>query len=465
MAPQPTEDPRKAVRDPIHGLIPRYRQEIRLMNTSVFQRLRRIRQLAMAHLVYPGALHTRFDHSLGTMHVAARICERIEGFGKIDKDETRIVRLAALLHDIGHGPFSHVTEYLLERHYSRQALGDLGTRAKIHERLTAQLVGENPEITKVLTPQERQGVLALLTESTKRDFKRDIISSSLDADKMDYLLRDSYFAGVRYGSFDLEKIIDASRVHEEVGAESYLALDHEGIYAFEQLAMAKYHMAQQVYFHRIRAITDAMLVRGVNIAMRDGDAEVSSIFRYDGSSEFLERYLAYDDEKLLRRLAESEHCKVSDLFRRLSQRRLFKQICDVPLEPESVKNAIVRDRLARLEPETRWTRAVEEAIGEKLAIDPDFVVVTRRSVGNPTFRSASDRLDFEEILILDRDGTPRKASDFLDVSFAFNTTAQSRQSIQVYAPKDEWNDPEAETGQERNECQRAVQETIVQHVS
>lgn len=398
------------------------------------------------------------------MHVAARICERLCDFGKIGEEQTSIVRLAALLHDIGHGPFSHVSEYLLDRHYSPQALGQLADRGKIHEKLTAQLISENEEITSILSAEERQAVLELLGEPTKRDFKHDMISSSLDADKMDYLLRDSYFAGVRYGSFDLEKIIDACRVYER-GGESYLALDHEGVYAFEQLAMAKYHMGQQVYFHRIRAITDAMLVRGVNIAVREGDPVASSVFRYDGSPEFLKRYVASDDETLLHSLVQSGACKVSELFRRLSGRRLFKQICDVRLEREEVKDAVVRDKLAKIEPETDAARRLEEAIGARLDIDPDFVIVNRWNVGNPTFRSPSYRLDPEEILIVDKDGTPRKASDFPDVTFQFNTTAESRQSIQVYAPRDSWNDPEADTDQERHDCQSTVREIIIQQVS
>ena len=434
------------------------------MSTAVFQRLRRIRQLAMAYLVYPGALHTRFDHSVGTMHVAGRICDRLEEFGQINEREKRIVRLAALLHDVGHGPFSHVSEYVLSRHYNRQALGELGSQAKIHEKVTVHLVRENAEIASNLSTEDRQAVMELLEERSARDFRRDIISSSLDADKMDYLLRDSYFAGVRYGTFDLEKIVDACRVYKS-GGESYLALDHEGVYAFEQLAMAKYHMSQQVYFHRIRAITDAMLVRGLNMAIRVGDSVASALFQYDRSSRFLETYLAYDDERLLRALSESQHDTVRDVFSRLLDRRLFKLICDLPLGPEGVPDAVARDRLARLEAESESSQALEEAIGANLAVDPDLIIVNRWSVGNPTFRSASDRLDPEEILIVDADGRPRKASDFPDLSFSFNTTTESRQRIQVYAPRDQWNDPEAQTGDERDRCDQAVKAVILERIT
>lgn len=306
--------------------------------------------------------------------------------------------------------------------------------------------------------------MELLVERSGRDFRRDVVSSSLDADKMDYLLRDSYFAGVRYGTFDLEKIIDACRVYKS-GGESYLALDHEGVYAFEQLAMAKYHMSQQVYFHRIRAITDAMLVRGLNMAIRVGDSVASALFQYDRSSRFLETYLAYDDERLLRALSESQHDTVRDVFSRLLDRRLFKLICDLPLGPEGVPDAVARDRLARLEAESESSQALEEAIGANLAVDPDLIIVNMWSVGNPTFRSASDRLDPEEILIVDADGRPRKASDFPDLSFSFNTTTESRQRIQVYAPRDQWNDPEAQTGDERDRCQQAVKAIILERIT
>jgi HD superfamily phosphohydrolase len=463
MAAEPREDARKAIRDPIHGLISRRPKEISLMNTGVFQRLRRIRQLAMAHLVYPGALHTRFEHCVGTMHVASEIYKRLGEFVETNEDEAQIVRLAALLHDIGHGPFSHVSEFVLERHYEGEALGDLGSRGKIHERITVQLIAGNAEIATVLSEEERESVVKLLEDPPKRDFKHDIISSSLDADKMDYLLRDSYFAGVQYGRFDLEKIIDACRVHREGGGESYLALHHEGIYALEQLAMAKYHMGQQVYFHRIRAITDAMLVRGLTIAIREGDAVASALFRYDDSPQFLERYLGYDDDGLLRALMNSEQPKVQDLFRRLLERRLFKRICELRLD--EIQHAVARNRLARLEPESAEAAALEKAIGDSLGIDPDLVIVNRWSVAKPAFGGASDRLDPDEILIMDWDNTPRKVREFPGLSIDFKAIADSPQTIQVYAPRDDWNDPEAETAGEREECQHTVQEIIIQHAS
>ena len=182
----------------------------------------------MAFLVYPGTLHTRFDHSIGVMHIAGRICDRLKQFDKITDAECKRIRLAALLHDIGHGPFSHVSEHLLDKYAPDQANGE-STLEKIHEKITVDIIKNDSEIRTVLSDEEREFVVEMIEGKTTRDFRRDIVSSDLDADKMDYLLRDSYFAGVKYGTYDLEKIIESCRAHDEED-ESSLAISDESIY-------------------------------------------------------------------------------------------------------------------------------------------------------------------------------------------------------------------------------------------
>jgi HD superfamily phosphohydrolase len=275
---------------------------------------------------------------------------------------------------------------------------------------------------------------------------------------MDYLRRDSYFAGVEYGRFDLEKMVDACRV-ERRGNESYLAFDHEGVYALEQLVMGKYHMAQQVYFHRVRSITDAMLVRGLTIAIQNGDGIASRLFAYDGSNAFLEAYLSFDDEHLLRALRQSGFPKVQEIFSRLADRRLFKQVCRLPLD--EIPDVLDRGRLSKLNAETDEARGLERQIGKELNVDPDFVIVNRWSVKNPTYRPAGYEIKPEEILILDRRGTLRTANEFPDLIFALNTTAASREAIDVYAPRDEWNQPGGGTGKERGQCEQTVKEILI----
>jgi HD superfamily phosphohydrolase len=432
------------------------------MDTRAFQRLRRIRQLAMAHLVYPGALHTRFDHSIGTMHLAGRMCEGLSLLGHIQADEMRVVRLAALLHDIGHGPFSHVSEYLLDRHYDREELGEVGPAEKIHERLTVDIIQRDRELAKILGDDLRHAIVQLISEPATRNFKRDIVSSSVDADKMDYLLRDSHFAGVQYGRFDLDKMIDACRIYER-GEESYLAFDHEGIYALEQLVLAKYHMSQQVYYHRVRAITDSMLVRGLNIAIRRGLSPAASLFRYDGSPAFMERYLQLHDEGLIQMMSEIDDEKVRELFSRLSNRWLLREICFFPVD--EVANGLVRDKLSRLEFESHETEALETVIARELGDDPEFVIVTRQSIKNPTFRSPSLRLNEEEIIVLDSSGTPRTVSDFPDLIFSLNRTAASREAVRVFARRDDWRDPQDTKVDERSALQEKIKELIIGNVA
>ena len=214
------------VRDPIHGLIRLTEQEMGLVNTQAFQRLRRIRQLAMADLVYPGAVHTRFEHSLGTLHTAQRIIDHLKRFEGVPEEDERVVRLAALLHDIGHGPFSHVTEHLLDKYYDKAAVGESSAMEKIHEMVTVDVINKVDEVASLLSDDDRETITKIIAGERRRDYRRDIVSSDLDADKMDYLLRDAHYAGVRYGYFDLDKIIDVCRKYSR-GEESYLIVREE----------------------------------------------------------------------------------------------------------------------------------------------------------------------------------------------------------------------------------------------
>ena len=212
------------IRDPIHGLIELSKREVDLINTQVFQRLRRIRQLAMAFLAYPGALHTRFDHSIGVMHIAGRICTELQKVesNKVTDTDIELVRIAALLHDVGHGPFSHASEALLEKYASEDPLM-AQNREKIHEQITVDIIHTDLGIAEVLDTDERRFVINMIQGKEASDWRRDVISSELDADKMDYLLRDTYFAGVKYGEYDLEKLVESCRIDVKQ-AETSLAI-------------------------------------------------------------------------------------------------------------------------------------------------------------------------------------------------------------------------------------------------
>jgi HD superfamily phosphohydrolase len=271
------------------------------------------------------------------MHIAGRICERL----KITDEECEQVRLAALLHDIGHGPFSHVSEHLLDKHVPKPEEGG-PVLEKIHEKITVNIVENDSEIRKILSCEERQFVIEMIEGKTTRDFQRDIVSSDLDADKMDYLLRDSYFAGVKYGTYDLEKIIESCRVDRR-GNESYLAISSEGIHALEQLLLAKQHMTQQVYHHRVRSISDAMIIRGIELAIHEDNQELKRLYQYDGTPEFSKNYMEYHDERLIDILKRCNEEKACNIFKRLYERRLFKMIGELSLN--NIKNLIDYRRL------------------------------------------------------------------------------------------------------------------------
>ena len=319
-----TERPHE-MRDPIHGFIKLSERERDLIDTEVFQRLRRIRQLALTSLVYPGAVHTRFDHSVGVMHIAGRICQRLQELNpaRVSDEDVDRVRFAALLHDVGHGPFSHVSEHLLDKYAPTDA--DTGQNLeKIHEKITVDIIQTDPKIIEILD-KDLNSVVEIIEGSKKiRDWHRDIVSSELDADKMDYLLRDSYFAGVKYGQYDLEKLIESCLIVDR--RETPLAISSKGIYALEQLLLARYHMTQQVYWHRVSLISNEMIIRGITLAIDGRNRQMTKLYKYPKRSrrdsnenydkkkkDFLQNYLDYHDEKVIELLRNCNQEKASVL--------------------------------------------------------------------------------------------------------------------------------------------------------
>ena len=429
------------MRDPIHGFVKLFDKEMALINTRVFQRLRRIRQLAMTFLVYPGAVHTRFDHSIGVMHIAGRICAKLRELRRESVCEEDIVRIrfAALLHDIGHGPFSHVSEALLEKYAPNQT--QIGaTREKIHEKITVDILETDPEINEILSDDEREFVVEMIRGQETQNWQRDIVSSELDADKMDYLLRDAYFAGVKYGVYDLEKLIESCLIDSDK-TETSLAINSKGIYALEQLLLARYHMTQQVYWHRVSLISNEMIIRGITLAIEGGNQEMGALYRYDENNKaaFVEKYLDYHDEKVVDFLKSCAQEKACDIFNRLYSRNLFKMVAELRLKGE---NRRTQRRLIGLADEHSRERQSEKEkeIAERLNIDADYVIIKPLQIRNPNYGSRSYILDPEAITIFDeKQSESRSMSDYTSELFfarpATNDEA-SFQTVQVYAPLD-----------------------------
>ena len=367
------------VRDPVHNFVTLREIEVKLLATPLVQRLRGVRQLAMANLVYPGALHTRFDHSLGVCHVAGMMAERLD----LNDDQTNLVRLAALLHDLGHGPFSHVSEHVLDRYAKRDVLPPEQKKEKIHELVTAHLILNDPEIARYLSPDMRQQVVRLLGPGHGPPILRSIVSGPLDADKQDYLLRDSMFCGVQYGVFDLQQL---HRTMVKVGHDDEVGLmiDPDGIHALEQFVMAKYYLTSNVYRHRVRLVTDQMLVRAIVLGIEvDKQADLRAIYTFDNSADFFKRYIALNDGRLMFQFDSSAKpkTKCGDLLTRLQNRQLHKRIFSARLD--EFADPALRKALQDLSKhgQDAVRRKVEAALAAvlkdqlKLDVDPDYVIV------------------------------------------------------------------------------------------
>jgi len=407
------------IRDPIHGLIERQVHEQEIMDTPVFQRLRRIKQLALASLVYPGALHTRFDHSVGAFKVAADIARRLLE----DPHEQRLVRLAALLHDIGHGPFSHVSEDIL----SRFSTIPLKRGQQAHELIGARIIKNDPDLAKLISDKDRERIVGCLNGTWGHSILKSIVSGPVDADKQDYLLRDSHFCGVKYGVYDLERLRDTLRAFDD-GDERFLALSVDGIHALEQFVLAKYYMTTQVYRHKIRLISDAMLIRGISLGIeKDKIPWLGALYRYEDSTEYMAEYLTWNDERLtaaiLDRSTPEGHAK--RVFRRLAERRLLK--CIFSARPQDFGDP--KSRKFIFEGERGFLESVENAVADRYSFEPSLVIVNCFKLKSVRSQAATSE---GEIIVLHPRG--RRSFDQESTLFRSINEAIEDQYIEVYAP-------------------------------
>lgn len=405
------------IRDPIHGFIYRESHEQDIVDSTVFQRLRRLKQLAMAYLVYPGAVHTRFDHSLGAFHVAGRVAQRLA----LSSDESRLLRLAALLHDIGHGPFSHVSEPILQAHTNPDKV-KLKPKQQVHELVSAQIIRHDPGLSRLVLEKDRNRVIGLLEGSQGYTLLKEIISGPLDVDKQDYLLRDSYFCGVKYGLYDQERLINSLVIHADE-EDKFLAISRDGIHVLEQFVLAKYYMSTQVYRHRIRLITDEMVGRAISLGIEIDKIEwLKKLYSFDGTPEYVQEYLTWNDERLITKiLEERSESYANSIFTRLMERRLFKCIFDVDHKDFEDPAA----RLMVFAQPRDFHRPLEKMIAEKFELDPNLVICKLVE-----FKSAVKTES--EILVIQ----PTKATFFNEESTLFGAVDQAihEQRFQIYAP-------------------------------
>jgi HD superfamily phosphohydrolase len=336
-----------STRIPVHGFVEFSEWERDIINHPVFQRLRRIRQLAFSEHLYPGSVHTRFEHSLGVMEVATRLYDAISrrhedllrsslGWKPENSRPKTLVRLAALLHDVGHAPLSHSGEELMPNGLS-------------HEDYSAELIRH--EMKDVIDDhRENRGVLRITGDEiaafyagrTPKDaraeltpellFWRELVHGQLDADRMDYLLRDSYHCGVAYGTFDLDRIVDTLTVvvdpDPESGGAPRIGFKDGGMHAAEGLILARYFMFTQVYFHPVRKAYDhhAAQILARLLANSDGQGRLPDARTSSGRKEFLE----LDDWSVMRFIRESDSDRHSEAIRSHSHDRCVFQTSEAP---------------------------------------------------------------------------------------------------------------------------------------
>ncbi|MCO4747742.1 MAG: HD domain-containing protein [Proteobacteria bacterium] len=340
------------VRDPIHGAIRLSPGETRVVDHPFIQRLRNIRQTGFSYLPFPGATHSRYSHCIGVMELAGRAFDSAFaewGFSSPDRraELRSAVRMAALCHDLGHAPFSHCTEFAMPK------LTDLGMqfygasipdRFATHEDYTIAIL-EKSSLAEWVAEEfafTTRHIAALIHHdvTVDDDFFIDrgldhrralsqIVSSELDCDRMDYLVRDSYYSGARYGAIDTDWLISNLIAHP-IGAEVGVGLDESAIYAFDDFLVARHHMFLMVYFHHNSVIYEEMLRRWVTSS--DNDWALPSK---------LDAYLQVDDVALSVVLRQAE----GEFARRIVEQRPYKRVVERHGLPEEVDLSSAEDTL------------------------------------------------------------------------------------------------------------------------
>lgn len=339
---------KKIFNDPVYGFVSiPYGIIFDIIEHPIFQRLRRIKQLSLTHYVYPGALHTRFHHALGAFHLMTQAIDVLRSKGAdISDEEAEAAFIAILLHDIGHGPFSHTLEHALIQ--------------VSHEDLSVIFI----EKLNTLFDGRLQLALQIFKDEHPKKFLHQLISGQLDMDRMDYLNRDSFFTGVHEGVISYDRIIKMLNVHE-----GELVVEEKGIYSVEKFLIARRLMYWQVYLHKTVLAAEQMLIQTLRwareLAQNGADLRCSNDLTYflnqdittdhfqaDGGAEALDRFAALDDYDIISALktwSQIEDPLLAFLSKSLLNRRLFRlELNNRPFDRTYV-NA-VREQVVRWSP-------------------------------------------------------------------------------------------------------------------
>jgi HD superfamily phosphohydrolase len=387
------DESKKVVRDPIHGNIKLKNSIAELLESPEIQRLYNIKQLGFAHLVFPGAHHTRFEHSLGTYHIASQISETLD----IRDDEREIVSCAALLHDIGHGPFSHTLEFLL--------LEKFGVN---HIDLTEELIfGENEifesnekdfiktkSVHQILTNNniDKKEIINIIRGKTyKKFYLSQILNSTIDVDQLDYLIRDAYYTGVLYGMIDIERLLQTLVINEDS-----LAIKRKGVGVVENILMARGLMYSSVYFHKTVRIAELMLSKAIEVIP---DLEPFEFFRLTDTEivSSLKKMGMYQKE----------------IVTRLKYRILFKQAYSASIHDLDKQDL---DKIKALE-NVSYRRQKEQELEDVFNIPHGHIII---DVPRPELLLAEPRLHKTDIFVIKKDEV-KKLDEFTPIAKAIRS--------------------------------------------
>ncbi len=333
------------IKDPVYGYVYITEQEKEVIDSYPVQRLRRLRQLAGAEYVYPGANHTRFEHSIGVMYLAGKVVENPNISQMVDEKDVEAVRIAGLLHDVGHGPFSHVFEHLLTKKLN-----------KTHEDITVWLIKKS-ELKDVLerlghNPEYIAELAAGSPPASPKAFLNQIIRSYIDVDKLDFVVRDTYHTGAEYGFVDIFRLIHTFDVFE-----GNLAVDIGALSTLESFIIARIESFKSIYFHRVGRAAQIMLAT----ALEKADEEL-------GLSTFKtpEEYLAMDDYTVWTMLKNCE--KSSRIIRNLERRRMLKCAYE---QTFYVKDKTVSNIFSAEE----FRNQIRDRIAKNAKVEPEAIII------------------------------------------------------------------------------------------
>lgn len=373
----------KQIRDPLYGYIDVSDAELDVLNSEPVQRLRRVKQLGLSLTVYPGATHTRFEHSLGVMHLAGRVARSLD----LSEPEVQANRLAGLLHDSGHLPFSHTLEEIMQE---EQGYG--------HEEISCKIVDELAEDRTVRFPADVHRVKDMIRGEYDGV---NLIANEIDVDRLDYLQRDSYETGIEHGAIDADTLIKFSSI-----IDGEFGFEYKALQSVESLLSSRLHMTRSVYSHDTVNVTETMLKRAVQAYLFETNKQMSDFIKLD--------------DGLLRAELQNTNVELTDeLFSRVIDRHLYKESLSYVFDSESGETIkSIADSLDN-------PQVHEVAIAQKANVPRKAVLINP-----PTYKE----MDKFSVPVRDKSGTVRQLEEVSSMVEALHDLSCRSVELSVYAP-------------------------------